>query len=256
MKFPVVFTGHGSPMLAIENNNMTEEMAEIGRHILEKYGKPKGILSISAHWYRNKTYIQSAEAPEQIYDMYGFPEELYQLKYPVKGNKELTDRVSDILGPSVSVNDEWGIDHGTWAVLVHMFPEHDIPVVQLSVNGYITPEENYDIGRKLSALREEGYLIFASGNIVHNLMRIKWDSDDGTKQTHMFNDYIVDAVVNGDTEKVINYKEGPYPIYAAPTPEHFLPLIYALGSANGDPVKVFNNVCTQGSIAMTGFIWE
>ena len=137
-----------------------------------------------------------------------------------------------------------------------MFPKADIPVVQLSVDSTLTAEECFQVGKKLSALRDNGYLIFGSGNVVHNLRRIEWDNPDGTKMTHAFNDYIIEAVSAGAEEKVINYTEGPESSYAVPTPEHYLPLIYCLGAADGDMAKVFNNVTNLGSMAMTGFIWE
>ena len=255
MKMPVVFSGHGSPMIAVEHNEITAGMSAVGEKILKEYGKPKAILSISAHWYTRGTFTQSAEEPKQIYDMYGFPQKLYDVKYPVKGYHDLTDRATEILGSSVSVDDSWGIDHGTWTVLVHMFPRADIPVVQLSVDGTLSAEECFELGKKLSVLRQEGYLIFGSGNVVHNLRRVEWDNPDGTRMTHAFNDYIINAVKNGENDKVIHYTSGPDAAYAVPTPEHYLPIVYCLGAANGDTAAVFNNVCNLGSMAMTGFIW-
>ena len=243
-------------MIAIEKNEITAGMETVGKEVITKYGKPKAILAISAHWYTNGTYTQSAAQPEQIYDMYGFPDELYQVKYPATGDKSLTEKIKEVLGNLVSVDDSWGIDHGTWTVLVHMFPKADIPVVQLSVDSTLSAEECYQVGKKLSALRDDGYLIFGSGNVVHNLRRVEWDNPDGTKMTHAFNDYIIDAVKAGAEDKVINYTEGPESSYTVPTPEHYLPLIYCLGAADGDKAKVFNNVCNLGSMAMTGFIWE
>src|SRR3712207_357277 len=182
-KMPVVFAGHGSPMLALENNSITKGLSEIGSKILYKYGKPKAILAISAHWYVEGTFVQTDKEPKQIYDMYGFPKELYEVKYPVKGSKELSLRVQDILGGSVTVNNQWGIDHGVWTVLIHMFPNADIPVVQLSVDAKLPEKEIYDLGKKLESLRSEGYLIFASGNVVHNLMEVEWDNDRSEEHT-------------------------------------------------------------------------
>lgn len=230
-------------------------MEEVGKRILKDHSKPKAILSISAHWFTRGTFIQSDPNPRQIYDMYGFPEALYEVKYPVKGNRELTERVKDLLKDKVSVNDSWGIDHGTWTVLVHMFPKADIPVVQLSVDTTLSEEECYALGKKLSALREEGFLIFASGNVVHNLGRVEWDNPDGTKMTHSFNDTIVKAIEEGKDEDVIHYASHPYASYAVPTREHYLPLIYSLGAADKDKATVFNNICNLGSIAMTGFVF-
>lgn len=253
MKMPVVFCGHGSPMLALENSSVTEELKHIGADIIADYGKPKAILAVSAHWYTDGAFVQDTEKPKQIYDMYGFPEELYQVKYPVSGSHELSQKVQTALGREVRINNDWGIDHGTWTVLVHMFRHADIPVVQLSVNARILPEDAYEIGRKLSSLREDGYLIFGSGNIVHNLRRVEWDSQGGTKEAHAFNQYMIDAVEKRQDDRVIHYKTAPHAEYAVPTPDHFLPLVYILGASGNDPVYVFNSSCCLGSIAMTGF---
>lgn len=155
-KYPVIFSGHGSPMIALEHNAITEGMAKAGQDVLEKYGRPKAILMVSAHWYTHGTFVQSSPEPRQVYDMYGFPKELYEVKYPVKGDAELTEAVQQVLGNKVRINDDWGIDHGAWTVLVHMFPKADIPVVQLSVDGDIPYAEEYAIGQRLAALREQG----------------------------------------------------------------------------------------------------
>ena len=255
-RMPVIFSGHGDPMIALRDDEITRGMRRVGDSILEQYGKPKAILAISAHWYTKGTFVQTALEPRQIYDMYGFPKKLYEVRYPVKGCRELSDRVMGLLGDKVKIDDSWGIDHGTWTVLVHMFPNADIPVVQLSVDGTLDPVDLYEIGWKLSALRDEGYLIFGSGNVVHNLRLVDWDNPDGTEMAHAFNNYIVDAVRSGDRAKVIAYENGPEASYAVPTPEHYLPLIYCLGAGKGDKAEVFNNICNLGSMAMTGFIFE
>lgn len=252
-RMPVIFSGHGDPMIALRNDEVTRSMAQIGKSVTEQFGKPKAILAISAHWYTPGTYVQSAVEPKQIYDMYGFPDELYQVKYPVKGCAELTGRVLELLGDEVSVNDEWGVDHGTWTVLTHMFPQADIPVVQLSVNGRLDKRQCYVIGKRLAPLRDEGYLIFGSGNVVHNLRRVEWDNPNGTDMTLAFNQYIIEKVEAGDHDAVIDYVSGPHASYAVPTPEHYLPLIYCLGAAEAAKPTVFNNVCNLGSMAMTGF---
>ena len=255
MRMPVIFSGHGSPMVALENNEITQGMHQVGAEVIKKYGKPKDILAISAHWYIGETAIQSASPPQQVYDMYGFPKELYELKYPVKGSQELTNDVLKTLGPEVKVNDDWGIDHGTWSVLVHMFPDASIPVVQLSVNRYFTPRKAYEIGKKLAKLRDEGYLIFASGNVVHNLMRVEWDNPHGSVMTDRFNHYIVEKVTQRDDEAVLNFTTHPDASYAVPTPDHFMPLFYILGATQNEVPQVFNNVANLGSMAMTGFVF-
>lgn len=251
MKMPVIFSGHGSPMVAIENNEITQTMNAIGDSI----EKPKAILAISAHWYTDHTSIQSVAHPKQIYDMYGFPKELYELQYPVSGSAPLTESVRSLLGTEVTIDDTWGIDHGTWSVLVHMFPKADIPVVQLSVNRHLDPQQSYALGQKLEPLRDQGYLIFGSGNVVHNLGRVEWDNPDGTEMTHRFNDAITYAVESHDHASIIHYDILPDAAYAVPTPDHFLPLLYCLGAAGNDPVTVFNNVCNLGSMAMTGYVF-
>ena len=254
-RMPVIFSGHGSPMIALADNEITHEMKRIGRELAETYGKPKAILAISGHWYVDGTYVQNAARPEQIYDMYGFPKELYEVKYPAVGSPDLTRAVQTALGSSVSVNDSWGIDHGTWTVLVHMFPEADIPVVQLSVNRRLSAAESFELGRKLHGPRDEGYLILGSGNVVHNLMLVDWDNGGGTAAAVRFNDFITDAVISGRKEAVVQYGMHPDAGYAVPTPDHFLPLLYCLGAAGDDDAAAFNKVCNLGSMAMTGYVW-
>ena len=249
-RMPVIFSGHGSPMIALQDDELTRGMRQIGEKVLQQYGKPKAILAISAHWYTKGTFVQTAEEPEQIYDMYGFPKELYEVKYPVKGCQELSER------SGVAVDNSWGVDHGSWTVLVHMFPKADIPVVQLSANATIPAEKIIELGKKLSVLRNEGYLIFGSGNIVHNLRLVEWDNPNGTDKALKFNQYIIDSLTKGAYENVLHYETGPEAKYAVPTPEHYLPIIYCLGAADGDRVEVFNNVCNLGSMAMTGFIFS
>ena len=252
-KMPVIFSGHGDPMLALRDDDITRELAGIGQKVLEQFGKPTAILAVSGHWYTLGTYVQTAETPRQVYDMYGFPPELYEVKYPVKGDAALGERVQKLLGKGCKVNNDWGIDHGTWTVLVHMFPDADIPVVQLSVNGLLKPEEHYEFGKTLAALREEGYLIFGSGNVVHNLRMVEWNNPNGSEACVAFNDYVAGKVASRDDDAVIHYERIPNAAYAVPTPDHYLPLLYILGATEGEAPTVFNNVCNLGSIAMTGF---
>lgn len=255
-RMPTLFIGHGSPMMTLEHTETTNTFKTIGENIINNYGKPKAILAISAHWYAVGTYIQSAENPKQIYDMYGFPQELYEVVYPAKGDSTLTNKVQQLLGNSVSINDSWGIDHGMWTILVHMFPDASIPVVQLSINKYLSPKEMYELGVKLQALRDGGYLIMGSGNIVHNLRQLEWDNPSGTPATIEFDQYISNAVLNNDVNTIINYTEHPHASYAAPTPDHYLPLIYIMGASEGAKPTVFNQTYNTGSLSMTGFIFE
>lgn len=250
---PAIFVGHGSPMLALDNDNVTDGLKAIGKRVIEKFGKPKAILMVSAHWYKSHNLIQKTGHPQQVFDMYGFPKALYEVEYKPKGCAELSDAVLSIKGLDVEVDNSWGIDHGTWTPLVHLFPGATIPIVQLSVNGVAGPQGCYDIGKQLAPLREQGYLIMGSGNVVHNLRRVNWNSNHGSPETISFNDFIVKAVEDRDDETVIDYQQDKNARYAAPTPDHFLPLLYILGASEGEKPLVFNNVCNLGSIAMTGF---
>lgn len=254
-KMPVIFVGHGDPMIALKINEMTETLKKIGKDIIEKHEEPKAILCISAHWYTKDTFIQSTEIPNQVYDMFGFPNELYEVKYPVKGSKELTKDVEKILGNEVKINDDWGIDHGTWTVFVHMFPEAKIPVVQLSVNANLSANKAYKLGEKLAKLREKGYLIVGSGNIVHNLRKIEWDNPKGTQEADKFDRYILDNISKREDEKVIKYEEHEYSNYAVPTPDHFMPILYILGASQGEKPYIFNEMRELGSLSMTSYIF-
>ena len=252
-KMPVIFVGHGDPMIALKINEMTETLKKIGKDIIEKHGEPKAILCISAHWYTKDTFIQSTEIPNQVYDMFGFPNELYEVKYPVKGSKELTKDVEKILGDEVKINDDWGIDHGTWTVFVHMFPEAKIPVVQLSVDANLSANKAYKLGEKLAKLREKGYLIVGSGNIVHNLRKIEWDNSKGTQEADKFDRYILENISKREDEKVIKYEEHEYSNYAVPTPDHFMPILYILGASQGEKPYIFNEMRELGSLSMTSY---
>lgn len=253
-RMPVLFAGHGTPMNAIEQNEYTETWTRIGKQL----EKPRVILSVSAHWYTEGTRISDTEEPQQIYDMYGFPNELYQLSYPVKGSPADARRAAELIGPSVITDNSWGIDHGTWSVLCHMFPEADIPVLQLSVNGHAKPQELYEIGKRLSPLREEGVLIFGSGNVVHHLGRVNWSMGGGEPWALEFDHYVRNNILLGNHADVIRYENaGPSAKLAVPTPDHFYPLLYVLGASDAkDNITVFNDSCTLGSLSMTGYLFE
>lgn len=255
MKMPCLFVGHGSPMIALENNEITRNFRMIGDKIKEEYKDIKGILCISAHWYTNKNVTNNSEEPKQIYDMYGFPEELYKVNYPVKGLPELAEKLSKIEGEDIKVTTDWGIDHGTWTVLSHMFPEADIPVVQLSVNGAVTEEQVYELGKKLAFLREEGYILIGSGNIVHNLREVSWDNPNGTVQTLEFDNYITSHIKKRNDYYIINHRMHSYSEYAVPTKDHFYPLIYILGASENEKPHVFNQTANLGAISMTSYIF-
>ncbi len=252
-KMPVLFVGHGSPMNAIEDNAYSRAWISLGKTL----EKPKAILSVSAHWFTRGTKVNDSLQPAMIYDMYGFPDELYQLKYPVAGSSELAYRVRNLVGDMVSIDNNWGIDHGSWSVLHRIFPKADIPVVQLSVNAALSPAEHFAIGRKLQPLREEGVLIIGSGNIVHNLARVDWRMNDGQLWAQEFDQYIYRAILSGTYDDVIDYTQaGESARLAVPSMDHFSPLLYILGAIDeNDSVSVFNNDCTLGSMSMTSYLF-
>lgn len=254
-KMPVLFLGHGSPMIALEDSEVTRKFKEVGDSIIEKYNTPKALLLVSAHWYTNDTFVQSEENPRQIYDMYGFPDELYQVKYPAVGDRVLSKRVEELLGDLVDVNDQWGIDHGSWSVLLHMFPEADIPVVQFSVNRKLDERQSFNLGEKLGKLREEGYLIIGSGNIVHNLRQANFNSTTGTKRADEFDEFILENTLYKNFDNIINHEENKNSFYAVPTKDHFLPFMYSLGASLNDDGEAFNNIRTLDSISMTSYIF-
>lgn len=254
-RMPMIFAGHGSPMSAIENNTFTAAWEKLGKEL----PRPKAILSISAHWVSKGLKVQTAPQPRQVYDMYGFPQALYDVIYPVQGSSELTKAVlNSIQSSTVTPDDSWGIDHGTWAVLCRMYPAADIPVVQLGIDVSKTPAELYQIGRELQHLREQGVLLFASGDVVHNLRRIDWNRSDGFDWADDFDIYIRDNILSRNDEAIINYTAfGEAARLACPTPEHFYPLLYVLGAASPqDKPSVFNDARTMGSLSMTGYVWQ
>ncbi len=255
-RMPAIFVGHGSPMLALEDSSVTRTLAQMGRQILDKFGKPKAILMVSAHWYKAANLIQKSPHPKQVFDMYGFPRELYEVKYEPEGCDELSDAVLAMQALDAKIDNTWGIDHGTWTPLIHLFPDADIPIVQLSVNGVIGPKQCYEIGKQLSQLRDQGFLIMGSGNVVHNLREVEWENAHGTPQAEAFNDFIVQAVERRDDEAVVNFAQHPLGRYAVPTPDHFLPLLYILGASEGEKPTIYNKVCNLGTMAMTSFVFQ
>lgn len=253
MKMPVIFVGHGSPMNAMEENSFTRGWKEIG----EKIPFPRAILSISAHWQTKGTRVNDSSDPKQIYDFYGFPKQLYELVYDVAGDEELAKRVIDILGDKVTVDNSWGIDHGTWSVLSKVYPKADVPVVQLSLNYDMTPLEHFELGKKLSVLRDEGYLIFGSGNIVHNLGIIDWSLEGGFNWADEFDEMVKEKILSGEYESIIEYGTGG--ILPVPTREHYLPLLVCLGAVSdgiGNEVEIFNKRRVLGSISMTSYLFK
>ncbi len=253
MRLPVIFVGHGSPMNAIEDNAYTKEWDALGKKI-----EPKAILMISAHWFTRGTLIQDAEEPRIINDMYGFPKELYEVGYQVKGDKALTKSVLGAVKREVKVNNDWGLDHGAWSVLAHMVPDRHVPVVQLSVDAYTTPEQHYAIGQDLAFLRDEDVLIIASGNIVHNLRMVRMDMAGGTPECAAFDAFIKESILAKNHDAVLGYPAfGIGASLSVPTTDHFDPLLYALGAAGKDSaVSVFNESLMAGFLSMTSYVFE
>ncbi len=254
-KMPTLFVGHGSPMNAIEDTAFTRGWVELGKHI----GSPKAILAVSAHWYTRGLFVSDAAENKQIYDMYGFPQELYDVKYAPKGDPNLARRVLDLLPSDAKANRDWGIDHGVWSVLCRMVPDASIPVVMMSIDGYRSAQEQYELGKALRPLREEGVLILGSGNVVHHLGLLEWDNPNGgSPAADAFDHYVRDAILAGDFEKAIDYKASGLPYQKSfPTPDHFNPLPVVLGaSGKDDKVTVWNDARTLGSLSMTSYLFE
>ncbi len=247
-KMPVLFIGHGSPMNAIEDNEFSRAWIEIGRML----PKPKVILCISAHWETNGTYVTAMENPITIHDFYGFPPMLYQQQYPAPGSPELTKLVQKTIDKTqVQLDFNWGLDHGTWSVLIRMFPLADIPVVQLSLDRTKPPAFHYELGKALNPLRDRGIMIVGSGNMVHNLGIMTWE-DRVYDWAGKFDLTVKQLIETGDHESIINYEKfGKIANLAIPTNEHFLPLLYVLALKDeAESVSFFAEKVTFGSISM------
>lgn len=193
--------------------------------------------------------------PEQVYDLYGFPQELYDFQYPAQGLPELADEVEKITGGDVKTTTQWGIDHGVWTVLAHMFPDADIPVVAMSVDGSISTQKMYDIGKALSPLRDQGVLIMASGNIVHNLGRLDWNHPGAAAEAIEFDEAVTRNAMARNDQAILHYQTLPSAAYGASTPDHFLPLIYVLGATQGEKPVIFNRIGQFGAVTLTGYIF-
>src|SRR5215831_16652608 len=238
-RMPALFIGHGNPMNAPLVNPYSQRWAAIGAAL----PKPRAILSVSAHWYIEDAAVTVSTAPRTIHDFGGFPRELYQVQYPAPGDAALARRVQKMLAPlAVTLDTSWGLDHGTWSVLKHVYPAADVPVVQLSIDESQPASFHYEIGRKLAPLRAEGVLIVGSGNLVHNLHAYAW----GTREPEPF-DWAVrfeqearGLLVTGDTEPLIDYESlGRDALLSVPTPDHYLPLLYVLGTRQEQDLVTF-----------------
>lgn len=250
---PVLFVGHGSPMNAIGNNRARAQWKQEGLRL----GKPPVIIAISAHWMTRGQYVRRAQNNPQINDMYGFPPELYEVHYEPEGSIAYADRVLELLKGQVHVNNEWGIDHGVWSVLCNMYPNADVPVVTLSTDVTANPQTLFETGQKLAPLRDEGALILASGNVVHNLRMTNWSMNSGYAWADAFDRTIRDAITSGNFDIPVHYQQLPDALKAVPSVEHYYPLLVALGAVDkNDAVRVWNDYRELGSMSMTSYTFE
>jgi 4,5-DOPA dioxygenase extradiol len=248
---PAIFFGHGNPMNAVLNNSYTEAWRRIGAEV----PKPKAILSISAHWFVSETGVTIATAPKTIHDFCGFPRELYQVQYPAPGDPQLARRVQKLLSPlEVKLDNSWGLDHGTWSVLRHVYPDADVPIVQLSIDENKPGSFHFKIGKKLAPLRDEGVLIVGSGNLVHNLHAYAWGRHmpDPYDWALRFEDEAKDMILAGEFKPLVDYEKlGKDAELSVPTPDHYLPLLYVIGARQqGDIIRFPVEGIDGGSISM------
>ncbi|MGV8092945.1 MAG: 4,5-DOPA dioxygenase extradiol [Mangrovibacterium sp.] len=251
---PLLFLGHGSPMNAIRENEFTKGFRDISK----RFPKPQAILCISAHWETRGTFVTAMEKPATIHDFGGFPQALFEVQYPAPGSPELAQETRNLVHKTeVGLTEKWGLDHGAWSVIRHLYPEADVPVIQMSLDYLQGPQYHYDLGRELTALRRKGVLIIGSGNLVHNLHMVDWEKLDTSGYAY---DWAREArakmnrfILDNDHQSLIRYdRQGRAITLAIPTPDHFLPLLYVLALKEKDEsVSLFNDQPVGGSLSMT-----
>ncbi|MBO6211576.1 4,5-DOPA dioxygenase extradiol [Algoriella sp.] len=252
-KMPVLFLGHGSPMNAIEENIFVEGWRNIGKSI----PKPNAIICISAHWETKGTKVTALQQPKTIHDFYGFPQALFDVQYPAPGSPELADEIKNLIKTSdVELDKMWGFDHGSWSVIKFLYPEADVPMIELSLDVYKTPKQHYELAKELNALRRKGVLIVGSGNVVHNLRAMDWHNPTGGFDWAIeANETFKEIVTSNDHQQLFNFFEkGPAFNMAVPSLEHYLPSIYSLALQEKDEeVTLFNDQLIYGSLGMLSF---
>jgi 4,5-DOPA dioxygenase extradiol len=251
---PAVFIGHGSPMYALEPNRHTDAWAALGKRL----HKPDAILLISAHWLTRGVWLTAMPQPKTIHDFGGFPEALFQIQYPAPGSPALAQRVQSLLRQAVVLEEhEWGIDHGAWSVLRYLYPNADVPVVQLSLDGSLSAEEHYTLAKQLAPLRDENILILGSGNIVHNLRLIDWAADAAPLSwANEFNRFFTSQILAHHHPPLLDWQEaGDAARLSIPTPEHYWPALYPLAlQGSSEQIEVITNGIEMGSISMLSFL--
>ncbi|MEN3322543.1 4,5-DOPA dioxygenase extradiol [Mariniflexile soesokkakense] len=252
-KMPVLFLGHGSPMNAIEENEFVASFRQLGKDL----AKPNAILCISAHWETNGTFVTAMQNPPTIHDFGGFPQALFDVQYPAPGSPELAKETRSIITKTnVELDDKWGLDHGAWSVIKHLYPNANIPVIQMSIDYSKPPQYHYELAKELASLRQKGVLIIGSGNMVHNLRLVAWNKLNDTfafDWASEANEKMKQYILNDKHQNLIRFRdEGKAFDLAIPTPEHYLPLIYTLAlKEKNETVTIFNDKPVGGSLTMT-----
>ena len=252
---PALFVGHGSPLTAFEDNDYVKAWRALG----ERLPRPKAILCISAHWLTRGTAVTAMDAPPTVHDFYGFPEALYRFRYPAPGSPELAGRAMELMSPAaVAPSNRWGLDHGAWTVLMHLYPDADVPVVQLSLDATLPPQGHYQLGQRLRPLREEGVMVMGTGNIVHNLaIYDRSGQAPPNPLAERFRLNIQARLKEHDHAGVIGALDGsPEARLAQPTPDHFLPVLYITALQQPDEAPAFETAVTEGAgVDMTTFVF-